>query len=100
MGLLRPPSHRPRSAPATARVTAAAAVLDKAAIETRSRAARSGRSRQSGGRRTNAAVEKFSSYVNARLQKSERRNNRDLVLIREYLERLDKRNATVQRAIV
>ena len=43
---------------------------------------------------------KVLEFVNTRLQKSERRNNRQLVLIEEYLEKLDKRNATVQRAML
>ena len=43
---------------------------------------------------------KVVDYVNTRLQKAERRNSRELLLIQEYLEKLDKRNATVQRAML
>jgi anti-sigma factor RsiW len=85
--------------PVTARVTAPAAVLDNAAMQAEVERRVQAEVAKAVADRESQQFEKVLGVVNAKLQKVENRNNRDLVLIREYLERLDKRNATVQRAM-
>lgn len=81
--------------PVTARVTTPAAVLDNSAVQ----AAVKAEVAKVVADRESQQFEKVVGFVNAKLHKVENRNNRDLILIREYLEKLDKRNARVQRAM-
>jgi len=80
--------------------TPPAATIDKAAIETEIQRRVQAEVAKAVAAHDSEERTKVLEFVNTRLQKSERRNSRELVLIEEYLEKLDKRNATVQRAMM
>lgn len=80
--------------------TPAPVTIDKAAIETEIQRSVQAEVAKAVAAHDSEQTAKVLEFVNTRLQKSERRSSRELVLIEEYLEKLDKRNATVQRAMV